>query len=433
MIVSELVDRLEQNPHRSLFSPVIYDTAWAAMISKVQEDGDRYWLFPECFQIILQDKWATEAWGSNVSKIDGILNATGVLLALLKHREEPLVRGSEHPPDLNARICDLVRWIDATLQDWDAAASDHVGFELLVPTLLGLLRPYDIVFDFPGAKVLATMNREKLGKVDVSSLYSPAKSTLVHSLEAFVGMLDFSKVKHHLHNGSMMASPSSTAAYLIHTSEWDDEAEAYMRRAFVKSEGFASAAPTTIFECSWVASTILLCQQHMLIMCQVLSTLLEAGFTLDDLGPEKMSKLADQFERNMNDGHGIVGFGKRNPNNFLITNLIDIAYSAPGVMADADDTARTLMTLNLMGRDALEPDRLILEFEADESFRTYATERNRSFSANCNVLMALLCAPNPSRYSSQINKAAGYLCSMWWRGRVHDKWVCGSDRKKISR
>lgn len=258
MIVSELADKLERSPQRSLFSPVIYDTAWAAMISKVQEDGDRYWLFPECFQIILQDECPTGAWGSNTSKTDGILNATGVLLAILKHRDEPLVRGSELPPDLNARICDLVRWIDATLQEWDVATSDHVGFELLVPTLLGLLRQHDVVFDFPGAEVLTTMNREKLAKLDVSSLYSPAKSTLVHSLEAFVGMLDFDKVKHHLHNGSMMASPSSTAAYLIYISEWDDEAEAYMKRTFVQSEGFASAAPTTIFECSWVKSTILL-------------------------------------------------------------------------------------------------------------------------------------------------------------------------------
>lgn len=258
MIVSKLADRLEQNSHRSLFSPVMYDTAWAAMISKIQEDGHRYWLFPECFQIILQDNCATGIWGSDVSKIDGILNATGVLLAILKHRDEPLVRGSELPPDLNARICDLVRWIDATLQEWNVATSDHVGFELLVPTLLRLLQQYDIVFDFPGAEILTTMNREKLGKFDVSSLYSPTKSTLVHSLEAFVGMLDFDKVKHHVHNGSMMASPSSTAAYLIHTSEWDDEAEAYMKRAFVQSEGFASAAPTTIFECSWVTPAILL-------------------------------------------------------------------------------------------------------------------------------------------------------------------------------
>ena len=185
MIVSELADRLEQSPHGSLFSPVIYDTAWAAMISKVQEDGNPYWLFPECFQIILRDQCAAEAWKSNISQVDGILNEIGVLLAILKHRDEPLVRGSEIPPDLHARICDLVRWIDKTLKEWDVANSDHAGFELLVPALLKLLRQHDIVFDFPGAEMLTTMNREKLGKFEVSRLYSPAKSTLVHSLEAF--------------------------------------------------------------------------------------------------------------------------------------------------------------------------------------------------------------------------------------------------------
>lgn len=59
------------------------------------------------------------------------------------------------------------------------------------------------------------------------------------------------------------------------------------------------------------------------MMCQVMSTLLGAGFTVDELGPEKMSKLADYLESNMIDGHGTVGFGKRYPDTLSRANLVD--------------------------------------------------------------------------------------------------------------
>jgi hypothetical protein len=91
-------------------------------------------------------------------------------------------------------------------------------------------------------------------------LTSPVQTTLIHTLEAFVGTLDFDQVKHHkMPNGSMLGSPSSTAAYLMNCSTWDDEAETYLRivfehHAYIGNRGgFPSAFPSTLFEISWVS------------------------------------------------------------------------------------------------------------------------------------------------------------------------------------
>lgn len=67
---------------------------------------------------------------------------------------------------------------------------------------------------------------------------------------------------------------------------------------------------------------------------------------------------------------------------------------------------------------------MIAEFETDTYFKTYMTERNPSFSANCNVLCALLYGPDPNVYADQIFKAASFLCNSWWEGPLKDKWVC---------
>lgn len=68
---------------------------------------------------------------------------------------------------------------------------------------------------------------------------------------------------------------------------------------------------------------------------------------------------------------------------------------------------------------------MITAFEGDHHFRTYPLERNASFSANCNVLRALLNHPNASLYPTQVRKLFLFVCNYWWDsdGNVTDKWV----------
>ena len=180
------------------------------------------------------------------------------LPAVLKHRDELHIRGcSDLTLDTSLRISKSVDWLRKALRDWDVQASEHVGFELLVPSLLDLLHQKDLDFEFPGTEALVTLNQNKLARFDVKALYGPGRTTLVHSLEVFIGTLDFDMLGHHKMNGSMMASPASTAAYLMHISSWDDEAEDYLKEVFYKGPGqgsgwFPSAFPTTVFESSWV-------------------------------------------------------------------------------------------------------------------------------------------------------------------------------------
>ena len=69
---------------------------------------------------------------------------------------------------------------------------------------------------------------------------------------------------------------------------------------------------------------------------------------------------------------------------------------------------------------------MLKEFEEERHFKTYAQERNPSFSANCNVLLALLYSQEPSLYSAQIEKAISFLYKQFTDSEldVRDKWVC---------
>jgi aphidicolan-16beta-ol synthase/syn-copalyl-diphosphate synthase len=69
---------------------------------------------------------------------------------------------------------------------------------------------------------------------------------------------------------------------------------------------------------------------------------------------------------------------------------------------------------------------MINEFDGEGHFRTYKMERNPSFSANANALVALLYTPEPSIYIDQISKTASFLCDAWWEGTINDKWVRSS-------
>jgi len=97
---------------------------------------------------------------------------------------------------------------------------------------------------------------------------------------------------------------------------------------------------------------------------------------------------------------------------------------APGLPTDVDDTAKCIICLSKLGKEA-SPAGMIDAFEGETHFRTYASERNPSFTANCNVLSALLAQPDPSHYSVQILKIVNFLCDCWWESdeSVKDKWV----------
>ncbi|KJZ72363.1 hypothetical protein HIM_08289 [Hirsutella minnesotensis 3608] len=137
----------------------------------------------------------------------------------------------------------------------------HVGSEILIPALLTALEKYNMQFHFDGRDSLDEKTHKKLSMVDIRRLeddHGPAHSVL-HSLETLEGSIDFDRLVRHKVQGSMMASPSATAAYLIHASSWDEESEAYLRHVLANCEGMGNGSvpsffPATLFELSSVST-----------------------------------------------------------------------------------------------------------------------------------------------------------------------------------
>jgi hypothetical protein len=98
-----------------------------------------------------------------------------------------------------------------------------------------------------------------------------------------------------------------------------------------------------------------------------------------------------------------------------------VAGFAPGILADADDTARVLLTLELLGTEVdFYP--LMKHFRNGSFFKTYEHERNPSFSANCNVLLALVESSHALQHIDTIEEVAAYLLECWKAGSIKDKW-----------
>ncbi|KAK0701337.1 hypothetical protein B0T21DRAFT_455875 [Apiosordaria backusii] len=322
-------------------------------------------------------------WPVHESEIDGVLNTLAALVALKEHHAahlEPQIINGFHPDSLEKRIVRAEKILSARLKQWDVETTVHVGFEVVVPALLKALEADETKFDFPGRQKLMLLNQQKLSKLRPEIVYGPQMTTLLHSLEALVGCIDFDRVSHHLdQHGSMLASPASTAAYLMHSSKWDDRAEAYLRTVVSSGSGAGGggvpgAFPSATFELSWI-----------------LSTLLKATPSLAKL---------PQAVRDSHDG--VLGWD---------TALLD----------DADDTAKVLLSCTLLSLPT-SPRRMIEKFEGGDHFRTYQYERNGPFSTNCNVLIALLHYQTLTDYHNQITKVAKFLCREYLSGTINDKW-----------
>ncbi|KAI0395444.1 ent-kaurene synthase [Xylariaceae sp. FL0594] len=389
-LIQQIANKLQDGAFGS-FSPSIYDTAWVALI-RVPGAGHK-WLFPECFEYLLGTQSSDGGWTANRSAVDRILNTLASMVALEEHRtvaEET----DDHATSrrLHERFLSAEDFLKQQLNEWDVASSVHVGTEVLVPALLETLEKDGKLFAFPGRALLAEWNRRKLRKFSPDMLYCPRKTTLVHSMEAFVGKIDFDRVSHHLDSrGSLMGSPAATAAYLMNASSWSEAAESYIRTVVESSRrngysgGVPGAFPSSIFESAWVVSTLVRSNPSPAI-------------TEFPAVHQIRAFLGLQF-----DSHdGLLGFDT-------------------GLLEDVDDTAKCILTLTLLGANP-NPKSMIGHYEDASHFRTYFHEANGSFSANCNVLDALLHSIHPAAYLSQVNKIAQFLCRTFDSGSISDKW-----------
>ena len=228
----------------------IYDTAWVSMVSKPVE-GKQVWLFPASFKCICEAQAESGGWEGG-DAIDEIVNTFACLLSMKRHEKVDSAEVSE----LAEKIDMATKFLIERLSQWDISATERVAFEILIPSMLDLLEREGIQFNFPDLEGLRKLNQEKMGKINLAALYK-YPSTILHSLESFIGTIDFDKMAVHLRDGSMMASPSSTAAYLMHVSNWDQNAEQYLHEAVENGKRIADGMVTNVFpistfEFAWV-------------------------------------------------------------------------------------------------------------------------------------------------------------------------------------
>ena len=267
-VVEQLLDQHRSVRNLGTMSCTIYDTAWIACISKTTL-GMPKWLFPSLFQLILDwqhmdGEWPTHFDRNNPGTVtDWILANLAALYCVTKHAKQPdnldagwlLINGCP-------RVALAVDRLGELLQSYRMQGHNALDFEMLAPRLLELLEgEQSLSFDFPAKKGLFEVRDRKLALVVSKRLGNTVPVSLLHSLEAFHHRRDFNfdNVAKHKVDGGIMASPAATASYLIRASKWDDEAEAYLRRAIADGDGSGSGAapgvfPTDVFEVATVGS-----------------------------------------------------------------------------------------------------------------------------------------------------------------------------------
>ncbi|KAI0814216.1 hypothetical protein GGR55DRAFT_701902 [Xylaria sp. FL0064] len=376
--------KLEKKISIGSFSSVVYDTAWLARV--FTRTSNPVWLFPQCFEYLLKTQNELGGWPSAGSETNDILNTMAAIIAFKDHEVRSEITPSLPAVDLSARLEKAERYLRKILGKWDISSTVHVGFEILVPSMIEVLEDASVPLNFAGRENLMSLYRQKMSSLQLDILYTNHKTTLLHSLEAFVGKLDFDRVAHHIdEHGSMMASPAATAAYLMHSSHWDKAAEQYLHHVVTHGSGkgnggVPSAFPTSIFEVTWIVSS-----------------LLKTSIASNILSSDCATIIRSYLERQLNLNNGVVGWDS-------------------GVLADADDTAKTILSLQSLGLQP-DPSAMIKQFQAAGHFETYKRERNASLSTNCNILDALLHTPNTAEYASQISGLASFICDVYFAGR----------------
>ena len=187
------------------------------------------------------------------------MSSLAALFAIAQHIKQPLqlFRMQDRQVEQLRRG---IHFVAKALRSLERTSHYSVGFEVLVPALLELLEDEGVKFHFPSRKRLFQRRDIKFYNAPVKQL-DKMPSTLLHSLEALYRNtnIPFDSLHARLVNGSMMASPSATAAYLMRCTVWDDSAEAYLRLVLSNGAGDGSGAapsafPSTHFELTWVGS-----------------------------------------------------------------------------------------------------------------------------------------------------------------------------------
>ncbi|KAI1113357.1 hypothetical protein F5Y14DRAFT_418062 [Nemania sp. NC0429] len=353
-------------------SASVYDMAWLSMVRKPDvPGGNTAWLFPECFQYVLAEQLPTGGWASYGTPVDDILNTATALLSLRMH----LKTDSNHQ-DWLARSHKAEAALRQILLDWDIHSADSMGSEIIVISLLRLLEQEGIFMNTPHIDSLRAASDNMPRQVSPLKLHREL-STSHHFPQAILDYIRHSRDCHwEKTEESLMGSPASTAAYLIDSTSWDDEAEAYLERVIscaggLGLKGALSTSPATLFE--------------------VVNALKSAGLPIN-INTYNSSDIARYCSLEQNGR--LTGV---TPDNVLDP------YSGEERVSNGDL------------EDLVQPN------GSEGHWTTNTGERNYNFSANCNALIALLASQERDQRLPQIAKSICFLIGEVSKGSGRNK------------
>lgn len=325
----ELVRNLDQR-----MGPSPYDIAWMARV-KGHDDGPHW---PDLIEWLLENQRPDGSWGGEIEYYHDRVICT--LIAAIALHENGYGRNVQ-PAITNA---ESYIWQHLHLLPRDPY--ELVGFELIIPTLLG--EAQKIGLNVPNHTCgYEQIQTAKLNLIPTELLYSPKIST-VHSLEFLGESANPQKIGEALNSlGALGNSPATTAYYLLLNGHVD-KAWNYLNLVRRHNPEVVYLYPFRIFELSWVLNNL------------SYSRIPITEFTNEEVLEELKTNLKSN------------GIG------------LDPAFGIP----DGDITS---VCTRLLAEAGCAPNPAILkQFEDKEgTFRTYQFERNRSVGTNVHALQAI--------------------------------------------
>jgi halimadienyl-diphosphate synthase len=359
---AQFLDLLTE-PMTGIVAPTAYDTAWVARVP--DRNAANFPAFPTALDWVLQHQHNDGSWGAQtVYHHDRLLSTLRAALTLAFWQDRQ--GHTKWAERINGAIRAI--WRHASWLDRDPY--ELVGFELIFPTLVEEACARGFTLPLRAFEQVMKIRDDKIKRAPLELVYS-LRTPLLFSAEFLGATVDIKRLSTLLDDeGSLGASPSASAYYLIHNPE-GDATRGYLRRVVEHGEGGAAAVdPIDVFEPAWALYNAMLVWPNADEIAPIVAPIVH---TL-------------QVE---------------------IANKRGATFALQFPVTDLDDTAMVLAVLQWAGVPvALE---LLHQFEGDDVFRCYANERNPSISAHIHLLEAMRAAPPSPERVRVTKKVMAYL------------------------
>lgn len=371
---NNLYDRLGS---LGLISPEAYSTAWVAMVPEANDNKKPAW--PQALEYLRAHQLEDGGWGEPhvYYAYERLISTLAVLCALATWQD----------PQDDGRIARGVAVLPKYVFDLAYEPNEPIGFELILPSLLERLAPFNLELPLqiwsPDIQKATEHKMLLIGNLEVD--YEQPR-TWWFSLEILPDE-KLAQVHEAILNdhGSVAISTAATAAYLRALRLYGRDSNRAFRylEHVIKLGGVGVCWPVDVFELTWVLDAYM--RTNVDPHTKALAPLIRRLYEIWQTAP------------------------------------VGLAHSTVFPLNDVDDTAAGYNVLHWAG---LRPsDKPLFDFWEHNHFSTYKDERNPSVSANVHALSALrhnLSDPYHKKIAIQVTDWLSQQMDEY--GQLNDKW-----------